>query len=181
MALVCALASLAAAAVVLNLLNARFTHHGRVPFGFSYKGLYRTAPDPGGYVKVVRRSSDGRLEDSYAVMPLDLPAYDGSVTGVLPLAAASYAGTLARRFEGFRLEGEGKTKISASLSGYAVSYSAVVQGRKLYGRDVMLVPERPGQREGVVVEMLSAEPATVTKPVASGGVLEKPLKSFGFG
>jgi hypothetical protein len=180
-ALGCALALVAGVTVVLNLLDTRFTHRGRVPFSFSYKGLSRTKADPGGYVKVARRSGDGRLEDSYAVAPLSLPGYGGSVTGVLPLAAARYAGRLARRFAGFRLEGEGKTKISASLSGYALSYSALVEGRKLYGRDVMLVPERPAQREGVVVEMLSAEPATVTKPVASGGVLEKPLKSFSFG
>jgi hypothetical protein len=167
-------------ALVASLLDRRFSHGGDIAFSFSYRGLHRTQADPGGYVKVARRSS-GRLQDSYAVAPLQLAPYRGSSTGALPLAAASYVEALARRFAGLRLEGEGKTRISASLTGYGVYYSALVDGRKLYGRDVMLLPERPGARRGVVVEMLSGERATVAKPVASSGVLEKPLKSFRFG
>jgi hypothetical protein len=169
-----------AAGAVLALLDSSYSHGGRVPFSFKYKGLYRTAPDPGGYVKVSRRS-DGRLGDSYAVAPLLLGGYRGSVTGELPLFAAGYARTLAERFSGFRLEGEGKTRISSTLAGYDVLYSAIVDGRKMYGRDVMLLPAKRGAREGVVVEMLSIQPASVSKPVASSGVLETPLKTFAFG
>ncbi len=51
----------------------------------------------------------------------------------------------------------------------------------MYGRDVMLLPSGHNAREGVVVEMLSSEPASVSKPVASSGVLETPLKTFTFG
>jgi hypothetical protein len=166
--------------VVLNLLDASYSHGGPVPFSFKYKGLYRTAPDPGGYVKVTRRPG-GRLEDSYAVAPLRLAAYQGAMTGALPVAAGAYVQTLAHRFARFRFEGEGKTRISSTLGGYEVLYSASIDGRSMHGRDVMLLPERPGEREGVVVEMLSAEPVTVSKPVASSGVLEVPLKSFSFG
>src|SRR6266571_2720995 len=54
-------------AAVLTLENATFSQGGRVPFSFSYRSLYRVAPDPGGYVKIQRRRSDGRLEDSFAV------------------------------------------------------------------------------------------------------------------
>jgi hypothetical protein len=164
----------------LSLLPARYSHGGHVPFSFTYKGLYRTAPDLGGYVKVAR--SDGRfLRDSFAVAPLELGPYAGSVTAELPLVAARYAHTLASRFPHLRLEGEGKTRISSTLGGYEVLYSTLVHGRKLYGRDVMLLPERPHVRQGVVVEMLSDQPATVSKPVASSGVLEAPLKTFTFG
>jgi hypothetical protein len=169
-----------AVGAVLTLLDASYSHGGRVPFSFKYKGLYRTAPDPGGYVKVAR-TSGGRLEDSYAVAPLLLRPYEGSVTGELPLYAASYTRTLAERFLGFKLEGEGKTRISSTLAGYDVLYSAFVDGRMMYGRDVMLLPGRHGAREGVVIEMLSSEPASVALPVASSGVLETPLKTFTFG
>lgn len=168
-----------AVGAVLSLLNASFSHGGRVPFGFSYRGLYRTEPDPGGWVKVARRSR-GRLLDSYAVAPLRLPPYSGNVSGELPLFAAGYAQMLARRFAGFRMEGEGRTRITPSMTGYHLVYSATVQGRKLSGRDVLMLPERLGAREGVAIEMLSAEPASVSKPVASSGVLERPLKTFGF-
>src|SRR5580700_9155927 len=75
---------------VLTLENATFSHGGRVPFHFSYRGLYRVAADPGGYVKVERRRPDGRLEDSYAVDPLLLPPYSGEQSGELPLYAAGY-------------------------------------------------------------------------------------------
>lgn len=166
-------------ALVLSLLNASYSHGGVVPFSFEYRSLYKTAPNPGGFVKVAR-SSGGKLEDSYAVAPLAIGSYSGSVTGELPLAAAVYARTLATRFPAFRQEGEGKTRISSTLAGYQVLYSALVDGQRLHGRDVILIPHH-GASEGVVVEMLSNEPATVSKPVASSGVLETPLKTFAFG
>jgi hypothetical protein len=167
-------------AVVLTLLDASYSHGGRLPFSFKYKGLHRTAPDPGGYVKVARYRG-GRLEDSYAVAPLRLGVYRGSVTAELPLFAAGYTHALERRFSELRLEQEGKTRISSTLGGYDIRYSAILAGRRIYGRDVMLLPPRPGAREGVIVEMLSSEPASGSNPVASGGVLEKPLKTFAFG
>jgi hypothetical protein len=164
----------------LTLLDASYSHGGRVPFSFKYKGLYSTTPDPGGYVKVTR-SSGGLLEDSYAVAPLRLGSYRGSVSGELPLFASGYTQMLARRFPPFTFEGEGKTRISSTLGGYEVLYSTLVDGRRMYGRDVMLLPQRSGVREGVVVEMLTSQKATVSKPVASSGVLEAPLKTFSFG
>jgi hypothetical protein len=168
------------AGAVLTLLNASYSHGGRVPFSFEYRGLYRTTPDPGDYVKLAH-SSDGLLEDSYAVAPLVLPPYSGEASGELPLFATGYAHTLAARFSHFRLEGEGKTRISSTLAGYDVLYSALVNGRTMYGRNVMLLPSARGAREGVVIEMLSSEPATISLPVASSGVLETPLKTFAFG
>jgi hypothetical protein len=178
---VVAIAMLAlAVATVLMLLDASYSHGGAVPFSFKYKGLYRTAPNPGGYVKVTR-DSGGRLEDSYAVAPLTLGPYTGSVTGELPVFASGYIGTLAKRFPHFRLEGEGKTRISSTLAGYDVLYRVLVSGRMMHGRDVMLLPNRRKARNGVVIEMLSIEPASVSKPVASSGVLETPLKTFAFG
>lgn len=166
--------------VVLALLDSTYSQGGRVPFGFSYRGLYRTATEPGDYVTLVR-TSHGLLDDSYSVAPLALPPYLGQPSGELPLYASGYVTTLAHRFPGFRLEGEGKTRISSTLSGYDVLYSARVDGRTMYGRNVMLLPGGHGVRQGVVLEMLSSEPATISLPVASSGVLETPLKTFSFG
>jgi hypothetical protein len=165
--------------VVLSLLDASYSHSGRVPFSFTYKGLYRTTPEAGEYVKLVR-TSRGTLRDSYAVSPLVLPRYSGDSSGELPLLATSYAHTLAARFQRFRLEGEGKTRITSSLQGYEVLYTALLDRSVIYGRDVMLLPNARA-REGVVIEMLTREPATISLPVASSGVLERPLKSFTFG
>lgn len=130
----------------------------------------------------VARSSHRRLRDSFAVAPLRLEPYTGSITGALPLRAAGYIRALERRFAGFRLQGEGKTRITSTLTGYDVRYSALVGGRRLYGRDVFLFPSEPTHaREGVVLEMLTDTRASVAKPVATQGGLEKPLKTFSFG
>jgi len=176
--------ALGVAGLVLTLLPARFSHGGPVPFGFEYRGLYRTAPDPGGYVKVARHSSGEGLRDSFAVAPIELPPYRGYVSGELPLYATGYIRALARRYAGFELEGEGKTRVNTAPV-YNIYYSARVGGSTMYGRDVLLVPERPGERAGLAIEMLSAphSNAQVTAPllVASAGVLQEPLRTFSFG
>jgi hypothetical protein len=171
-------------AAVLTLLNATYSHGGRLPFSFAYRSLYRVAPDPGGYVKVQRHSKDGTLEDSYAVEPLRLPSYTGEPSGALPLYATAYIHALGRRYAGFMLRGEGKTRVN-TVPAYQVLYTAVIEGRTMYGRDVLLLPERRGAREGVDIVMLTSPSANsqVDSPaeVASTGVLLRPLKTFTFG
>jgi hypothetical protein len=171
-------------ALALTLENAMFSHGGRVPFSFSYRGLYRTAPDPGGYVKVQRRRSDGRLKDSFAVDPLQLPPYSGELSGELPVYAAAYIRGLSQLYPDFVLRGEGKTKVN-TVPAYNIFYTAVLDGQRIYGRDVLLVPERPGARDGVDIVMLTTPKANsqVISPlqVASVGVLMRPLKTFTLG
>ena len=172
-------------AAVLTLENAHYSHAGRVPFSFSYRSLYRTAPDPGGYVKVTRRRANGRLEDSFAVAPLRLAPYAGALSGELPVFAAGYIAVLARRYRGFELFSEGKTRIN-TIPGYQVVYTVRVQGQTMWGRNVLLLPpNRPGAREGVQITMLTSPTADpkVNSPleVASDGVLLRPVKTFSFG
>ncbi len=168
----------------LTLENAKFSHGGRVPFSFSYRNLYRVTPGPREYVKVQRHGSDGRLEDSFAVEPLRLPPYSGSVSGELPLYAAGYIRGLTRRYRQFVLRGEGKTKVN-TVPAYNIFYTAVVAGRLMYGRDTLVLPERSGAREGVALVMLTSPTANaqVDAPteVASAGVLQRPVRTFTFG
>jgi hypothetical protein len=171
-----------AAALVLALLPPRIAYGGPAPFEFTYKGLYRTTPEPGGDVKV-QRSRDGLLQYSFAVQPLLLPEYRGNLSGELPLYAAGYIKALAARSRGFQLLGEGKTRVNVVAS-YSIYYTAKVRGRTMYGRDALLVPERPGARDGVAVTMLTAPEANkqITSPllVATEGVLFNALHSFSF-
>jgi len=169
-------------AAVLTLENSSFSHGGRVPFSFSYRDLYSVGPDPGGYVKVQRRSSSGRLEDSFAIDPLRLPPYSGSLSGELPLYASNYIRGLSRQDRDFALRGEGKTKVNGIPTAYDVFYTTVVEGRTMYGRDFLLLPERPGVREGVNIVVLMAPRPGVISPseVAASGILVRPLKSFTF-
>ena len=173
-----------AIAAALTLENAKFSHGGNVPFSFSYRGLYRTTPDPGGFVKVQRLDSEGRLEDSFAVGPLLLPRYTGELSAELPLYASGYIAGLERRDPQFVLDTEGKTKVN-TVPAYTISYTTVLDGRLMWGRNVLLLPERRGVREGVEIAMLM-NPATeraITSPpeVATHGILEQPLETFTLG
>lgn len=167
----------------LTLENAHYSHGGPAPFSFSYRGLYRTAPGQDEYVRI-RRPGHGGLKDSFAVGPLRLPPYTGSLSGELPLYAASYIDALRLRYTGFALRGEGKTRVN-TVPAYDIVYTADIEGRTVYGRDILLLPELNGARTGVHIVMLSAPGADahVTSPVLVGttGVLERPLETFTFG
>jgi hypothetical protein len=169
-------------AAVLTLENAKFSHGGRVPFSFSYRGLSRVTPAPGQFVKVQQRSAGGRLEASFAVGPLLLPSYAGELSAELPLFASGYIRGLSHRYRDFQLRGEGKGTVN-SVPSYSVYYSARVEGRTMYGRDVLLLPERSGAREGLDIMMLVVPSSTDRSPleVASGGVLSRPLKTLTLG
>lgn len=177
-----------AAAVVaagLTLENAHFSHGGRVPFSFSYRDLYRVAPDPGGFVKVQSHWPNGALKYSFAVDPMKLPTYSGELEGEIPLYATSFIRALSSRYRSFELRGEGKARVSSHSTGYQVLFTADVEGETMYGRDVLLLPPQAGAREGVVLAMLTSPTASaqVTAPMEVGatGVLLRPLKTFAFG
>jgi hypothetical protein len=173
-----------AVAIALTLEKAHYSHGQGFPFSFSYRDLHRTAPDPGGYVKVQSTGADGALKYSYAVDPLELPAYRGSLSGELPIYAAGYIDELGRRYSDFVLRGESRTRVN-KVPGYEVLYTAQVGGRPMYGRNVLLLPEQPGVRRGVKIEMLASTTANsqIKAPmeVASAGPLVNPLKTFSFG
>jgi hypothetical protein len=183
LALVAAVLALAVGAF-LTLENAHYSHGGKVPFSFSYRGLDRVAPQAGAFVTLERRDAAGRLEDSFAVGPLTLPPYSGALTGELPLYAAGYIGELRSHYDEFVLRGEGKTRVN-TVPAYQVIFTALVGGQTMWGRDVLLLPERPGAREGVSITMLTTPTANadVTSPleVASEGVLLRPLKTMTLG
>jgi hypothetical protein len=182
--IVAAVAGLAAvfAAVVLTLLPAHASYGGPVPFGFSYRGLHRTAPGAGELVRVARHTPGGQLQDSFAVKSLQLTAYQGGLSGELPLFATGYIRALASKYTDFQLRGEGKAKVAAGLAAYNIFYTALVEGRTMYGRDFLLIPERSGGRRGVDIAMLTSPYSNpqVTSPllVATAGVLYEPLRTF---
>jgi hypothetical protein len=172
------------AGAVLTLEPARYSHGGSFPFSFTYRGLYREKPEPGGYARVVAHYPDGSIKYLYAVNPLVLPPYHGEPSGALPVYATGYVRTLPARFPGIERTGEGKTRVN-KVPAYQVLYKVRIDGREMFGRNVLLLPERPGARRGVEIVMLTAAGATseVKEPseVASGGVLLRPLKTFSFG
>jgi len=169
--------------LVLTLLNATYSQGGPTPFSFSYRGLFRTTPDPGGFVKI-RAPADGPLEYSYAVEPLELPPYEGGLSGELPVYAIGYIHGLEASDPGFVLRGEGKTRVN-NVPAYQVLYSERYEGREFFGRNVFVLPEQQGARRGVAIVMLTSATASskVRSPseVAATGILLRPLKTFSLG
>jgi hypothetical protein len=170
--------------LVLRALPAHYSQGGSMPFSFSYKDLYRTTPEAGGYVRVISREADGSPRYSFAVDPIVLPPYRGQISGELPLFATGYEARLAARFPGFVLRGEGRTRVN-EVPGYQILFSAGVQGHEVLGRDILLLPVHEGVRRGVSLVVLGAVKANpqVLAPseVASEGALLRPLKTFSFG
>ncbi len=167
----------------LTLENAQYARGGPVPFSFSYRDLYRTIPTAGEYVRVQSHSRGG-LSDSFAVGPLVLPAYTVPLNVELPLYAATYIPRLSRRYEAFQLRGEGETKVN-TVPAYDILYDARVHGCAMYGRDILLLPERHHPRAGVFITMLSSPASNpgVTSPMLVGttGLLELPIETFTIG
>lgn len=172
------------AGAVLTLEDSVISHGAPLRFSFSYKGLYRTAPEPGGYARVAR-SRAGHLEDSFAVAPAHLPPYRGSITGELPLWSTGVVAALQRRYgQDFAFVGEGYSLLG-KRSVYNILFTLQRGGLAYYGRDVLFTPEHAGARHGALITMLSAvgESRQVTGPAHVGGtgVLQRPLETFSLG
>jgi hypothetical protein len=170
--------------LALTLANARYAHGGPVPFSFSYRDLYRAAPATGEYVRVQRRAH-GRLEDSFAVGPLLIPSYTGSLRAELPLYSGTYIRELRRRYTDFAFDGEGVTEVGG-VPAYGILYTARVEGHTLWGRDILVLPGRDDPRAGLRIVMLTspaAANAQLTSPLKIGttGLLELPLSTFSIG
>lgn len=164
--------------LALSLLDASYSHGGATPFSFHYRGLYRTAPAPGEIVRLVRYG-DGRLRDLFTVSPLQLAPYDGSQTAELPLYAAGRIGELSRRYPGLDLVGEGTAKVN-TVPGYSIYFRLTRDGRTLYGRDTLLLPDRLSPRQGVIITAITEPRGLVTSAILVGAydVLQTPLHSF---
>jgi hypothetical protein len=187
-----------AVVVVVATGPSRISVSGPVPFSFSYKGLHRVAPEAGGYARVVLGGA-GATTASFAVGPLTLPAYEGSVTGEFPLVAAASLHSLAGRFEGFQLLSEGPIRTSAfgsweelppstiyyHVPSYTIAFTAHMRGSLVYGREIWLVPNRSGARRGVAITMLEspgeAGPSVTPLSLGTVGVLSRPMRSFALG
>jgi hypothetical protein len=168
----------------LTLENARYSQGGAVPLSFSYRGLERVHPLPGEFVRLERHTADGRLEDSFALERLELPAYTGELSGALPVYAAGYIRELRAHYKDFALQAEGKTRVN-TVPAYQVIYTASVDGQTMWGRNVLLLAEKPGARRGVRIVMLTTPTANkevkTPQEVAANGVLLRPLKTLTLG
>ncbi len=76
-----------------------------------------------------------------------MPALQGELSGELPLSRRPTSRNWHAAIAQFVLRGEGKTRVN-KVPGYQVLYTTMAQGHELYGRNVLLLPEKPGVRRG---------------------------------
>ncbi len=168
-------------ALVLSLLNSSYSQGGAVPFSFEYRRPLQDSAKPGrlreGRARLRRQSS--RLHMLWRQSRSPRIAVASPASCRWPPLPTRAGWPPASPLSGWK----GRARLASARRWPAIRCSTpqTPRRKRLYGRDVILIPPHHGASEGVVVEMLSSEPASVSKPVASSGVLETPLKTFTFG
>jgi len=151
-------------------------------FNFAYGPELRRVKQPDTLVSL-RRLRDGRPLESFVVRDLVLPPYRGAVGGLLPVYAHDYMRKLRRHYPGASFVSESRTRINNGI-GYQVTFRGKRDGRVLYIRHFLLVPDTPdGQRRGVLLELETTFAAGTPNVDETGNRphLKMPLRSFRFG
>lgn len=119
--------------------------------------------------------------DEFIVEPLELPAYQGDVGGILPVLASQEIAQLKSRYPQLELVEEGKVRINRA-AGYSMAFRAS-RSPRLYGRLVLLPEPVPGSRRGVKLLLLATPKggAGKARDVGTNGRLKTPYRSFRFG
>jgi hypothetical protein len=143
--------------------------------------LHRSPARPGVLLELVGRRG-GLFLQSMTVRPLRLPAYRGAVSGQLPILAVQRAAVIRRAYPGFTVLDEGKARIN-DAPGYQIGFQAKRGKRTVYGKEILLLPDEPGARDGVAITLLQthAAGAHAVDDVGTAGAIKKPFRSFRFG
>jgi hypothetical protein len=138
--------------------------------------VHRVKPGPGEIVRL--RARRGGLRLLVAVRRLTLPAYEGSVSGLLPVFADRHAAALAEELPGFRLRTDGKARVN-DAPGYQLRYRAAGLTN---GIDILVVPD-DGDREGVLLRFRQSNPPRALGAADKDLVkaTRKAFRSFRFG
>jgi hypothetical protein len=155
---------------------------GSHPVNFLYKApLQRVTPARGELVALSTPKGSSEPE-RVAVRPLTLPRYSGDPGGALLLYSVKLERYLESVHPGLILRDEGRTRINM-LPAYQITFQLKQNGRSVFGRDIMIVPDQNAARVGAVLELMSVFSPHVPKADALGSVnpLKLSLRSFRLG
>jgi hypothetical protein len=127
----------------------------------------------------------GGLIVEVVVRPLELPPYEGDVThGLLPVYANRFVEARRAVTPGFELVSEGRARVNNAV-GYEIGFQALRPEDRLYGRDVLLVPDDPAEGRGLVtLSLRQHKPGGAKFTPAERGLAftaRKAYRSFRFG
>jgi hypothetical protein len=181
---------LAATAVVVAAATAgrdtpgdQLVHRGKPVFNLLYETdvLKRMPPREGELVRLEARR--GKLSAEVVVRRLSLPAYRGNVTrGLLPAFADPYTDRLRAELPGFALRDEGRARVN-DAPGYQIGYKAGGRGARLFGRDVLVVPDETSVRDALVLRFRQVNAGGPPGPQGQEMLLlaRKAFRSFRYG
>ena len=174
-----ALVAVALAAVIVRhgdgLTELQHTASPQFTLLYPSSQVHKLKAGPGEILRL--RSGRGQLRMVISVRRLTLPAYQGSVSGLLPVFAARQAAALGRELPGFRMRTDGKARVNAA-PGYQLRYRA---GRT-QGTDVFVV-QNDGDRGGVLLRFRQTNPPRGV-PARDADLVKatkKAFRSFRFG
>jgi hypothetical protein len=169
-----------------------------IAFQFDYSTKLALTKPADAYVKA-EKHPNGKLAARFTVSPFRFEPQPGLVSGYLPIVATRLEKDATRRYQGFRLNFEGRARVN-EVEGYQYAFTAQLPQpgrapRQLFGR-VVILPEPydlndPGKpypagqtpSRGVLITMLSTSLDTPNDPIRVGdeGTLKQLFRSFRFG
>jgi hypothetical protein len=197
-----ALVLLVVAAVVLIALRNRdpvYSHKGLpATFSTSYSRAMTLEPTrPPTLLLLEQRSKSGFLLASFQISTLHLPAYPCKappceISGLLPVIAINFRNRLMASDPTVIPQSEGRTRINF-VPGYTFTYQRTINRTTYWGRYVFITPHLTGDRQGLLISMLTDLPplkaaakAAAVSPVTPDtvgvvGVLFEPFERLRFG
>ena len=116
---------------------------------------------------------------TFAVSPITIAPYRGSIEGQLPLTAFTLTEQMKRADPSFGLRAEGPVLIHDRL-GYQILYQFSRAGKTNYGRRLLLFPGTIGARSGYDMQMTESRSLRTpsSESVAKSGPLREPYRSI---
>lgn len=141
-------------------------------------------PLGGELVRLESRDQEGALVNRMTIVPLQIEERPATIGARLPLDAIPYARRAEERYDGYRPELEGRTRLNG-VEGYQIAFTARYTDpaglqRRMLGK-VVLVPEPTDDpTRGLAVEMLATSLAGVPQAAQVGnrGALTRPYRSL---
>jgi hypothetical protein len=172
-----------------------YSHPGppALRFSTSYSRVMTREPTPpGALVLLEQRSKSGILLASFEISTLHLPPYSGEISGLLPVIAINFIRRLMASNPTVMVQTEGRTRINF-VPGYTFTYQRTSNGTVYWGRYVFITRDLTGDRQGLLISLLTDLPplraaakAAAVTPVTPDtvgvvGVLFEPLERLRFG